>query len=193
MGAGSMTKMSEGHGTTAFTAPLRVLQARWARRSGAGAPFFALALVTASMLGPRGSLTLIVGSTGLSHSQQRQPARSPTSVRVLILRRYGVGRGTGAELVARRPIQVVQKLPPVADVGGSPRGGRCCAHPRAAGLPQHDEARMDRGRPTPSAGRPSEHAAYGSACSAAALSISAVCSSASLRSASTSMFRVNSQ
>ena len=48
-------------------------------------PFLAfLAVVTASMLGPRGSFTDIAGSTGSSQSQHRQPSRSPTSSRRLI-------------------------------------------------------------------------------------------------------------
>ena len=86
--AASATNRSSGHGTTGSTAPLPVLHARWASRS-CPVPFplplpvpFALALrsvVRLSMLGPRGSFTDIVGSTGSSHSQHRHPSISPIS------------------------------------------------------------------------------------------------------------------
>jgi hypothetical protein len=94
IGAASTTNRCAGHGATAVIAPFFVLHERCARRSWTS-PFapldedFDLAdfegfVVNPSTLGPRGSLTDICGSTGSSHSQHRQPSRSPISSTRLI-------------------------------------------------------------------------------------------------------------
>src|SRR5664279_4199495 len=89
IGAGSTTNSSGDQATMGLTAPLRVLQARWARRSAPAAAFLPFGETPLSTLGPRSALTEASGSTGSSHSQQRQESRSPTSLRVLMARGYG--------------------------------------------------------------------------------------------------------
>ena len=71
------------------------------------------AVVMLSTLGPRGSLTDICGSTGSSHSQQRQPSRSPTSSTRLTGRRWRRGRSPAAravEGVGRHPQVLVGRV-----------------------------------------------------------------------------------
>jgi len=89
IGAGSTTDSSGDQATTGLTAPLRVLQARCARRSAPTAALLLFGEAPLSTLGPRSALTDASGSTGSSHSQQRQESRSPTSLRVLMARGYG--------------------------------------------------------------------------------------------------------
>src|SRR5450631_2218061 len=92
IGAGSTTNSSGDQATTGLTAPLRVLQARCARRSTPAAAFLPFGEAPLSTLGPRSALTDASGSTGSSHSQQRQASRSPTSLRELMARGYGSAR-----------------------------------------------------------------------------------------------------
>ena len=75
--------------TTGATLPLPVLHARCASRSIAAGSFLPLGEEPASILGPRSALTDPSGSTGSSHSQQRQWSRSPTSLSVLMSEGYG--------------------------------------------------------------------------------------------------------